>query len=121
MKIENMTFAEMKALVSKPHSPSDDVMVRMHSLDLDDHYLIIEDRRESDKNGHADSYFLFYFADADSGDLAFEVKKYPTMIEAMLYYSYRFVLDNCDGADTSDPGVSARHGELQNALRNMIE
>jgi hypothetical protein len=122
MKISQLTFRDALKLVEQRRNLvcgiNDDIMMRMHGRDLGDHYFIIEDRRDSDKNGHADSYFLFYL---DESDTPFEVKKCPTMIEAMLHYAQRFTLENRDGADSSNPEISERHDSYQSALRNLIE
>lgn len=119
MEIAKLTFAEIKKLTAdrKLHDP---VRVRLSSNDFADSYYIVEDCRFSAGDKHNKSYFLFYPEDAAGDDLAFECYQYDTLIEAVLYHAYRFVLDNCDGADSLSESISARHDSYQTALRKLV-
>ena len=116
MNISELNLKQLQALADEQR---DDIMVRMSGVDLADHYFIIEDRREFEKNGHSVSHFMMFLEDEPEKVAIHEACS--TMVEAALHYAFAFVIDNCDGADASDPVVSARHDEMQNALRNLVK
>ena len=90
--------------------------VVMHGTDRGDHYTIL-DMRDTAPATHR-YVFLFHFGDDDDA-VPFERFEFDTMIEAVLHMSYRFVLDNCDGADSDVPAVKAKHNALQKILCAM--
>lgn len=116
MNISELNLKQLQALADEQR---DDIMVRMSGKSLGDYYFIIEDRSKWHIEGHSVSHFMMFLEDEPEKVAIHEACS--TMVEAALHYAFAFVIDNCDGADGSDPVVSARHNVLQEALRNLVK
>jgi hypothetical protein len=101
--------------IHENHVNTDSVRVKMLGQDSGDFYAIVEDWTRGLE--HADHYFLFYFY--DKLDAPHECRNHKTMIGAMMTYAQRFVLDNCDGADTRCPTISAEHDAMAKTLEEI--
>jgi hypothetical protein len=116
VNISKLSLEQVQALSA---SDRDDILVRMSGKDLGDYYFIVEDRRKCHSEGHSVSHFMMFLEDEPEKVAIHQACS--TMVEAALHYAFAFVIDNCDGADASDPVVSARHNVLQEGLRNLVK
>lgn len=82
--------------------------VRFLGTDAGDYYCLLQESFKDEFRYH----YLFFYQD---GEL-YEHFDFPTMIEAISHLAYRFVLDNCDDADTRDAGALATHEHYKRSL-----
>jgi len=116
VNISKLSLSDVQALANEKR---DDIMVRMSGVDLADHYFVVEDRRDYDTQGSSVSHFMLFLEDSpEEAELHVACS---TMVEAALHYAHSFVIDNCDGADATDPVVCALHDTMQKGLRSLLK
>lgn len=77
--------------------------------------------------GKEDEYhFVFFHPTGEDISLAaehelVEHRVYNNAAEAILWLSYRFLLDNADGADSYSELVCNRHDDLQKLIRDAVD
>lgn len=120
MKIDSvMTLAD--ALRLNTPGTSSEARVCMHAKDACDHYFIIEDRSRYEQNdGRNDYYFVMFLAsDHIDRDPPHIFLRYETMVEALIQFSYYFILDNCEHAESDNDRVYLRHNAYKAVLDDL--